>query len=100
MLIENFLKLAWRSLRRRSLPDHLLKPLGVNSVGPGGVAYINDRIALHSVGCPGHVVGPGAVTLHLYVPPIRRATLFQASGGVVDCSEFKPGFFSVRGVRT
>lgn len=87
-------------LSRHSFPRHMLKPVGVRSVRPSGVSYINDRIALHSVGCPSHAAAPGAVTLHLYVPPIRRATLFQASGEVVDCSECKPGFFSVRGVRT
>jgi hypothetical protein len=38
---------------------------------PGQVAYISDKLGLHSVGCaPG--CERGAITLHLYAPPIQR----------------------------
>lgn len=38
--------------------------------------YINDHIALHSVGCATGSDAP-AVTLHLYCPPVRRVQLFE-----------------------
>ena len=61
-----------------------------------GSLYINDHIALHSVGCaPG--TGLPAVTLHLYAPPIRRVQLFEPDNDRVV--ERKPGYYSVRGQR-
>ena len=47
-----------------------LEPLLTHIVSPGSVAYVNDSLFLHSVGCPPHVPAPGAVTLHLYAPPV------------------------------
>ena len=40
-------------------------------LGAGGIAYINDLIALHAVRCPADADGEGAVTLHIYSPPIK-----------------------------
>ena len=37
---------------------------------PGAITYINDHLSLHSVGCPDSVPAPGAVTMHLYAPPV------------------------------
>ena len=48
-----------------------LLELGRGTLTPGAVTYIHDRQGvLHSVGCPESVPEPGAVTLHLYSPPV------------------------------
>lgn len=56
-------------------------PAGVGKVGPGGTAYINDTIALHAVRCDDVACGAageeGAVSLHVYAPPIRRVKLYE-----------------------
>mmetsp|Transcript_16602 Transcript_16602/g.35914 ORF Transcript_16602/g.35914 Transcript_16602/m.35914 type:complete len:298 (-) Transcript_16602:814-1707(-) len=67
------------------------------TVMPGETAYINDYLCLHSVGCPASVPAPGSCTLHLYAPPIKRATIFVPDEGRVV--QRIPGFFSVRGAR-
>lgn len=41
-----------------------------HNVPAGAVAYVNDQLFLHSVGCADGVPAPGAVTLHLYCPPV------------------------------
>ena len=50
-------------------------------MGPGGTAYINDTIALHAVRCDDAACDAageeGAVSLHVYAPPIRRVKLFE-----------------------
>jgi hypothetical protein len=61
-----------------------------------GTLYINDHIALHSVGCAPGSEAP-TITLHLYAPPIQRVQLFEPDTNRVV--ERKPGFFSVRGRR-
>uniref|UniRef100_A0A1D2AHT4 Cysteine dioxygenase n=1 Tax=Auxenochlorella protothecoides TaxID=3075 RepID=A0A1D2AHT4_AUXPR len=67
-------------------------------LGPGDTGYISDRIALHTVACPSGTPAPGAVSLHVYAPPIRRVRLFTPQEDQVVVR--KPGFWSVRGVRT
>ena len=76
----------------------VLRPAGVAAVAPGGTAYINDSMGLHAVRCPADCPAPGAVTLHLYCPPIRRVKLYEPEAGRVV--QRVPGFFSVRGKRT
>ncbi|KAG2483436.1 hypothetical protein HYH03_017690 [Edaphochlamys debaryana] len=73
----------------------------------GDVGYINDHIALHTVGChmaPGALpadgcgggwVAQGGVTLHLYAPPIRRVRIYENDG----ITERTPGYYSRAGVR-
>ncbi|GLI68818.1 hypothetical protein VaNZ11_013322 [Volvox africanus] len=83
-----------------------LVPTGIINNSVGDVAYINDRIAMHSVGCcarahtnltedvrrPEQDVMRTALacTLHIYSPPIRRAKALEG-GKFMDCI---PGFFS------
>ncbi|KAL6752057.1 RmlC-like cupin domain-containing protein [Haematococcus lacustris] len=59
--------------------------------------YINDSLGLHRVTCPEQTAAPGAVTLHLYAPPIRRVKLYEPEEGRVITRV--PGFHSVRGRR-
>lgn len=78
----------------------------------GDVGYINDHLALHSVGCymsqeqldiwnqqrkggasAWKVVG--GVTLHLYSPPIRRVKIYDDNA----VTERTPGYYSKGGVR-
>jgi len=59
----------------------------------GQTGYINDRIALHAVRVPEHCAGAGAVTLHLYAPPIRRVKLYEPDNDRVV--QRQPGFFTV-----
>ncbi|GFR41405.1 hypothetical protein Agub_g2087 [Astrephomene gubernaculifera] len=88
-----------------------LVPTSSTLMQAGDVGYINDRIALHSVG--GCKYGKGArgsggngraaaesggdvdepalsCTLHLYCPPIRRVRTFEAG----KVCEYTPGFSS------
>ncbi|GIL73280.1 hypothetical protein Vretimale_4871 [Volvox reticuliferus] len=79
----------------------------------GDVGYINDHLALHSVGC---YTSPeelsewialngrggrdgwqleGGVTLHLYSPPIRRVKIYEDD----TVTERTPGYYSKGGVR-
>ncbi len=74
------------SLPQRS--DHLLAWVQVGQTG-----YINDHIALHAVRVPEHCAGAGAVTLHLYAPPIRRVKLYEPDNDRVV--QRQPGFFTV-----
>ncbi|GIL43356.1 hypothetical protein Vafri_1131 [Volvox africanus] len=83
-----------------------LVPTGIMNNTVGDVAYINDRIAMHSVGCwPREHLNLAedvrrserdvmrtalACTLHIYSPPIRRAKALEG-GKFMDCI---PGFFS------
>ena len=53
-------------------PCPRLVRLGEGTLPVGGVTYINDHQALHTVACAEGVQPPGAVTLHLYAPPVRR----------------------------
>ena len=48
----------------------------------GETGYINDSIALHAVRVPEHCEGCGAVTLHLYAPPIRCGSAGRLEAGV------------------
>lgn len=59
----------------------------------GETGYINDTIALHAVRVPEHCTGTGAVTLHLYAPPIRRVKLYEPDNNRVI--QRKPGFYTV-----
>lgn len=54
-----------------------------HNVPAGAVAYVNDQLFLHSVGCADGVPAPGAVTLHLYCPPVGCNPL-----NAVACSTF------------
>lgn len=60
-------------------PCPQLAPAGSSMVAAGATAYINDSMALHAVRCSEHCPAPGAVTLHVYAPPIRRVKLFEVS---------------------
>jgi cysteine dioxygenase len=73
----------------------------------GSVSYINDEIALHRVAAfhtsvtssHAHDAKPsltpfGAVTLHVYSPPIRRVKIYEPGRGVYVRT---PGFFSIDG---
>ncbi|GFH12487.1 cysteine dioxygenase, partial [Haematococcus lacustris] len=64
---------------------------------PPSTGYINDSLGLHKVGCPALTPAPGAVTLHIYAPPIRRVKLYEPEEGRVITRV--PGFFSIRGRR-
>ncbi|PRW56884.1 cysteine dioxygenase [Chlorella sorokiniana] len=83
-----------------SAPCPLLMPAGVGKVGPGGTAYINDTIALHAVRCDDaacEAAGEeGAVSLHVYAPPIRRVKLYEQEENRVTVRA--PGFATIRGV--
>ncbi|GAX85600.1 hypothetical protein CEUSTIGMA_g13015.t1 [Chlamydomonas eustigma] len=81
------------------VPCPELEKVSVKNIQPGQVTYMNDKLGLlHSVGCLEGQPAPGAVTLHLYSPPIKRATLYDQEANAVITRV--PGFFSVRGVRT
>ena len=61
-------------------PCPLLVPAGVGKVGVGQTAYINDSHGLHAVRCDADACGAGeegAVSLHIYAPPIRRVRLYE-----------------------
>jgi len=79
-------------------PCPRLHPAGVTSLALGQTAYINDDIALHAVRCPSDCPAPGAVTLHLYAPPIRKVKLYEPESNRVVLRT--PGFYSARGVKT
>ena len=50
---------------------------------PGAVTYIHDlQVMLHSIGCLESVPEPGAVTLHLYSPPVSFSTPSFLQGGM------------------
>ena len=57
---------------------------------PGATAHICDATGLHSVQCAHH---RGAVTLHVYVPPITMARLFEQDRVTIRV----PGHISVAG---
>ncbi|PNH00535.1 Cysteine dioxygenase type 1 [Tetrabaena socialis] len=74
----------------------------------GDCGYINDFLALHTVGCygpeaercrseggAGPYVPQGGVTLHLYAPPIKRVKIYDND----TVTERIPGFYSKGGVR-
>lgn len=61
--------------------------------GQHSIGYINDSIALHAVRVPEHCTGTGAVTLHLYSPPIRRVRLYEPDNDRIV--QRVPGFFTV-----
>jgi cysteine dioxygenase len=72
--------------------------MGANTVSPGVTAYIKDEIALHAVACPAACPGAGAVTLHIYAPPIRKVELYESESDRVV--QRVPGFCTVRGQAT
>ena len=61
------------------------------------MACVISQGLLHSIGhsSSGKLATAGAVTLHLYAPPIRRATLFEIEENRVVMRV--PGFHSVDG---
>lgn len=82
-------------------PCPLLTPAGINKVGPGGSAYINDSMGLHAVRCDDDACGgpdaeEGAVSLHIYAPPIRRVRLYEPESDRVVTRA--PGFRTIRGI--
>lgn len=82
-------------------PCPMLVSAGINKVGPGESAYINDSLGLHAVRCDdGACGGPGAeegaVSLHIYAPPIRRVKLYEPEADRVVVRA--PGFRTIRGV--
>lgn len=85
----------------------LLVLVSESTLEAGQVSYINDTQALHRVaafhtssttgGEPKPSLSPhGAVTLHVYSPPIRRVKIFEPSRTYVRT----PGFFSINGKKT
>jgi hypothetical protein len=73
--------------------------LSEETLNPGNVSYINDSQSLHRIASfqtssststptPG-----GAVTLHIYCPPIRRVKIFEPG----HVYQRIPGFFSING---
>ena len=60
----------------------------------GGVGYINDEIAWHTVGNP---TESPAVSLHLYAPPIDRCQYVDADTGRVASRDMT--YFTVDGTR-
>ncbi|PSC69833.1 cysteine dioxygenase [Micractinium conductrix] len=82
-------------------PCPLLLPDGVNHVCVGTTAYINDSMGLHAVRCDDAACGgpgaeEGAVSLHIYAPPIRRVRLYEPEADRVVTRA--PGFRTIRGV--
>ncbi|KXZ56539.1 hypothetical protein GPECTOR_1g484 [Gonium pectorale] len=86
----------------------VVEPTQINAMKVGDVGYINDHLALHSVGCylsPEDVQPAadsdsgwrqqGGVTLHLYSPPIRRVKIYEENA----VTERTPGYYSKGGVR-
>lgn len=78
-----------------STPCPGLTPTDSATAGRGTTLYLNDKQALHAVRCAAGSPGIGAVTLHLYSPPIRRVRLYEPELNRVI--ERTPGFFTVRG---
>lgn len=76
-----------------SAPCPRLCHIGTNELQVSQTGYINDHIALHAVRVPEHCAGAGAVTLHLYAPPIRRVKLYEPDNDRVV--QRQPGFFTV-----
>lgn len=66
-------------------------------MGVGATAYINDGLGLHAVRCDDGACGaqPGAVSLHIYAPPIRRVRLYEPEADRVTLRT--PGFHTIRG---
>lgn len=67
-------------------PCPMLVSAGINKVGPGESAYINDSLGLHAVRCDdGACGGPGAeegaVSLHIYAP-VSSSSLVGLAVGV------------------
>ncbi|KAI8476358.1 MAG: RmlC-like cupin domain-containing protein [Monoraphidium minutum] len=77
-------------------PCPRLAPAGARRAAAGDVVYINDSQGLHAVRCPDDCPEEeGAVTLHIYAPPIRRVKLYEPEADRVV--QRTPGFFTVRG---
>ncbi|KAL4452228.1 hypothetical protein ABPG75_007890 [Micractinium tetrahymenae] len=75
-----------------------LQELGKVVGGPGALLYINDGIGLHAVRCADDTnLEEGAVTLHLYAPPVRRVFLYEPEEDRVV--QRVPGLYSRGGVR-
>ena len=66
-------------------PD--LKQTATTILTAGGITYMHDRSGqLHSVGCSEGVPAPGAVTLHLYSPPVRNNTTGRGGVDFFSCT--------------
>jgi hypothetical protein len=77
-------------------PCPALQLLRATVVPSGSTAHINDVIGLHAVRCAGSDHAPsGAVTLHVYSPPIAAARLYEPEWDRVSVR--KPGHVSERG---
>lgn len=79
-------------------PCPKLRQTCTSTLPSGATSYISDLLALHAVSCLESCPGEGAVTLHLYAPPIRRVNLYQPDEDRVV--QRVPGFFSFRGQNT
>ena len=61
-------------------PCPRLASAGISKVGVGATSHINDATGLHAVRCDGDACEEGeegAVSLHIYAPPIRRVRLYE-----------------------
>ena len=66
---------------RSYTPCPELKQTATTNLTAGGITYMHDRSGrLHSVGCGEGVPAPGAVTLHLYSPPVRISSPSTGTG--------------------
>lgn len=63
-----------------SAPPRPLTYLNEARLFPKQRSYIDDSMALHSVSCPRDAKGPGAVTIHIYAPPITKGHSFSKDG--------------------
>ena len=49
---------------------------GVVTLGPGDIAHISDADGLHKCGAAAGAGGAGAVSLHVYAPPVSRCRVW------------------------
>ena len=78
---------------RQAAPGEPLVEGKRTSIGRGGVAYIQDEIALHLI----RPTGGRGISLHLYAKAIDACKVFDPSNG--DASDIEVGYYSVRGER-
>lgn len=57
-------------------------------------AYINDFVALHAVGSPLMDISQGAVTLHVYAPPLRKMKVYNKEDVVEETAKYDIGSLS------
>eukprot|EP01098_Paradermamoeba_levis_P014429 TRINITY_DN686_c0_g1_i1.p1 TRINITY_DN686_c0_g1~~TRINITY_DN686_c0_g1_i1.p1 ORF type:complete len:303 (-),score=62.92 TRINITY_DN686_c0_g1_i1:263-1087(-) len=101
-LTENFYKNFLGKSFETNDPDRLLEPVGYDEkeiqfvskrdLNTSDVGFINDKAGLHAMSAE----KGDCVTLHLYSPPIRVATVIEPENALVF--QRLPGFWSVAGL--